>query len=101
MRRTLIALLISALCLLLATACGDDELDNVGSCQQWAAQTKSLSCGGADMSKVVGAIDCTLYEGLVCDISGYFTCLTDNTKCVNNKVVTTGWPSCAKLTKCQ
>lgn len=74
------------------TGCGTD---NVGACNDWVAATK---CGSTDISSLV---NCDLYKDTECDISAYFDCLTENTKCENDTLDATGWGTCASKAVCE
>jgi len=90
------------LCCLVALngmACGA-SFDNHKACTDWLAKA---SCGDFDFSKVVS---CDAYKQVTtCDISEYFKCLTDNTKCndVAGKKTpdTSGYATCASKAQCQ
>src|SRR5262249_31290030 len=70
--------------------------DNVTACQNWVSATK---CGMTDISMLV---KCDTYKNVTtCDISGYFDCLTMNTKCNNGVLDASGWASCAQKAQCQ
>lgn len=71
--------------------------DNVGACEDWLT---SMECGDYDYSTVV---DCNVYKDYACDVSDYFTCLSDNTTCDDATGVadTTGWTECTSLAACE
>ena len=75
---------------------GDGDTDNVGACNNWKS---AVSCDGADTS-ALDALDCSTYENVACDISAYFDCLSDNTKCNGGQLDLSGWSSCANLAMC-
>lgn len=70
-------------------------LDNVGACNAWVEATK---CGSTDIASLV---NCDLYKDTDCNISGYFDCLVQNTKCENDVLDATGWGSCASKAVCE
>jgi hypothetical protein len=86
---------VLALSLLLLAGCGTD---NVEVCEDWAA---TVSCGDFDAST---AITCSVYERETCDLTEYFTCLTDNLQCDESTDPATanvdGWEDCWDLDDC-
>ncbi len=78
------------------TACGSVGDKNVSACEDWLA---SMSCGDTDFSTLVS---CDVYQDTTCDVSDYFTCLTDGTTCDEATGVAdmTGWADCATLATC-
>jgi hypothetical protein len=107
---------VMALCLALGpVACGDDDddgdkggdgdnggdgdgsADNVAACNSWK---DAVSCEGADLS-ILNQLDCSTYNMYACDISAYFDCLTENTKCNGSALDVSGWTGCQNLIDCQ
>jgi hypothetical protein len=68
--------------------------DNVKACNDWKA---AVQC--SDLSSL-NALDCGQYANVACDISAYFDCLTDNTKCNNDVLDVSGWGACASMVSC-
>jgi len=93
-----LALLLSCLFVFggLAVLTSCDSADNVASCEAWV---DSVSCGTTDFSTLV---NCSVYEETTCDISDYFTCLTDNGTCDEATGVydSSGWAQCASQATC-
>ena len=61
---------------LFAVACGG--ADNVGACEDYIAHVEGLEClpDGYD-----SGFSCDTYDGIDCDYTEYFTCLTDGITC--------------------
>jgi hypothetical protein len=70
---------------------------NVAACEDWLA---SLSCGDWDPAGD-GSVSCDAYGELKCDVSEYFTCLTDATSCEDDVVDIAGWGECATKATCE
>lgn len=79
--------------------CNNNAKKNEQACNDWLA---AAECGDFDFSTV---IDCSLYAGdayAKCDISGYFTCLTDNTTCdTASGIATVDAAACAAEAACE
>jgi hypothetical protein len=73
--------------------CGGVGKKNVAACEDYVA---TFACGSADVSAITGAIDCTVYEDTTCDISEYFTCLSDSYTCEGDTLT----PDADKLATC-
>ena len=82
---------------MMAAGCGNVGKKNVEACDDWLA---SMACGDTDFS---GLIDCGVYEETTCDVSDYFTCLSDNTTCDEDAGIadTTGWADCVSKASCE
>jgi len=65
--------------------------NNVQACE---AFVDSLDCGLPD-----GALDCSSYAGVTCDLTEYLDCLADNSACTNGMLDPTGWVECVSLTE--
>lgn len=67
---------------------------NVAACNMFV---DAVNCGTVDVSMY---LNCDQYAAQPCDISGYFDCLTTNTKCENGILNNSGWAQCASLAQC-
>ncbi len=79
------------------TPSADDTMgsgDNVAACN---ALIDEIECGMFDLS---GAIDCSLYSSLTCDIADYFDCIRDAFTCTDGVPDTSGIIDCAELATC-
>ena len=87
--------LIGVAAVALLAACNPGK-KNVAACEDWLA---AMECGDYDFSS---STDCSIYEETECDISEYFTCLTDNTSCDDATGVPdiTGWSNCLDKAEC-
>jgi hypothetical protein len=85
--------LVSVALCLAAPAC-TTGFDNVGACRAWLDEAR---CGAFDFAELV---DCSDYEEVDCDISGWFDCLAENTVCEAGTPDTSGWRQCASLATC-
>jgi hypothetical protein len=65
-------------------------VNNLQACETWRS---TLICGTTDFTTV---FDCSQVAMLTCDISGYFTCLSQNFVCdeINGIPNTAGWANC-------
>jgi hypothetical protein len=73
---------------------GSSSHDNVAACEALLAD---LSCGDFDFTQIV---DCSVYEGYVCDVTDYFDCLRDNIECVDGFPDTSVTQQCSSLATC-
>lgn len=75
-RRTLLALSLPALSLLLALAgCGNPSVD---ACLRWQEGLAALECVPDDYAS---GVDCSEYNDYPCDTSPYFECLEQSYSC--------------------
>ena len=74
-----------------------DSPDNEAACNNWK---QAVSCEGADLS-ILNMLDCSTYDSYACDISAYFDCLTENTKCNGSVLDVSGWTGCQNLAVCK
>ena len=74
-RKSLAGVLIVAGAALLWSGCAGP--DNAAACQAYIDKVNTLSC----FKGAAFTFDCSAFDNTTCDISDYFNCLTDNTKC--------------------
>ena len=41
-----------------------------------------------------GALDCSVYTEVACDVTDYLDCLTENSSCVGDMIDISGWANC-------
>ncbi|MEM9696801.1 MAG: hypothetical protein AAGA56_29970 [Myxococcota bacterium] len=70
------------------------SFDNAAACNAWLNNTV---CGDFDLST---AVNCDALGTAQCDISPYFSCLTENFTCNDGIPDTTGFTNCASLASC-
>jgi hypothetical protein len=83
---------------------------NVQACEDWVqamdANFAGTACEDADFSLLLTG-GCEQYETTKCDISDYFTCLEEQTECVENEeqgggtFSTEGWSTCVQDASCE
>ena len=71
---------------------GNSSANNVAACE---AFLDSLEC--AELPGGTPLVDCSTYQEVVCDISDYLDCLTDNTTCTDGVPDASQWADCASL----
>ena len=80
--------------LLFAAGCGGT--DNVATCQAYVDKINTLDCLGG----VKFTFDCSVYDQTDCDISDYFTCLTNDTKCTDGALDQSTAGECVSKATC-
>ncbi|MGH1343770.1 MAG: hypothetical protein ACRBN8_19595 [Nannocystales bacterium] len=73
---------------------GDGDGGSSNNVQACEAFVDSLDCGLPQ-----GALDCSSYAGLNCDLTDYLDCLADNSTCTNGMLDATGWVDCVSLSE--
>ena len=105
MRTTLAALAASTL----IAGCNYGKR-NVQACEDWVltmdGKFAGTGCEDADFSLLLTG-GCEQYEDTKCDISDYFTCLEEQSECIENEeqgggeVSTEGWDTCIQDASCE
>ena len=92
MKRIAIALCILLMGVVVATR----RPSTIAACEDWL---DSMECGSYDFTSQV---DCKQFESATCDLSDYFECLTDNTRCDEAKSLpdVSAWNTCMSKSKC-
>lgn len=70
---------------------GDGNGNNVSACEDFVDNLDCALPGGP------ATLDCSLYEGVDCDLAPYLDCLSDNTTCADGMADLTGWAECASV----
>ena len=79
----------------ISVGCGGP--DNAAACQEYVDKVNTLDC----YKSVKFTTDCSAYDNTDCDISDYFNCLTDNTKCdAMGNPDSSGTSQCASKAQC-
>ena len=83
---------------------------NVQACEDWIqtmdAKFAGTACENADVS-ILTTGGCAQYEDTKCDISDYFTCLEEQSECIENEsqdggeLSTEGWSNCVQDASCE